>query len=118
MNTGRSSRRKTPSHRRRPSDPERGLFFICLNANIARQFEFLQSAWMSSTKFSGSSGESDPLLGHREPIAGCPATDAFLIQSDGGARRRIARVPQFVDVRGGAYFFLPGLRALRYLARA
>jgi hypothetical protein len=27
-------------------------------------------------------------------------------------------MPRFTTVRGGAYFFLPGLRALRYLARA
>ena len=36
-----------------PNDPERGLHFICLNANISRQFEFLQNAWMMNTKFSG-----------------------------------------------------------------
>jgi len=31
-------------------------------------------------------------------------------------RRRVSQLPSFVTVRGGAYFFLPGLRALRYLA--
>jgi len=31
---------------------------------------------------------------------------------------RVTSVPRFVTVRGGAYFFLPGIRALRYLARA
>jgi deferrochelatase/peroxidase EfeB len=101
-----------------PGDPERGLHFICLNANISRQFEFLQNAWIMNTKFSGLSGESDPLLGNREPIPGCPVTDDFIIQEDGGLRRRVSGVPQFVTVRGGEYFFLPGLRALRYLAGA
>jgi hypothetical protein len=57
-----------------PDDPERGLHFICLNANISRQFEFLQNAWINSTKFSGLTGESDPLLGNRQPIPGCPVT--------------------------------------------
>jgi hypothetical protein len=32
--------------------------------------------------------------------------------------RRVSDLPQFVTVRGGAYFFLPGLRALRYIAGA
>jgi len=101
-----------------PDEPDRGLHFICLNANILRQFEFLQNAWIMSTKFSGLTGESDPLLGNRQPRPGCPVTSDFIIQKDGGVRRRVSDLPQFVTVRGGAYFFLPGLRALRYLAGA
>jgi deferrochelatase/peroxidase EfeB len=98
------------------NEPERGLHFICLNANIARQFEFLQNAWLMSTKFSGLTGESDPLVGNRERIPGCPATDEFVMPEEGGLCRRVAGMPQFVTVRGGEYFFLPGVRALRYLA--
>jgi deferrochelatase/peroxidase EfeB len=101
-----------------PDDPERGLRFICLNANISRQFEFLQNAWLINTKFSGLTGESDPLLGNRQPIPGCPVTDNFTGQKDDGLRCRVSGVPQFVTVRGGAYFFLPSLRALRYFAGA
>jgi deferrochelatase/peroxidase EfeB len=96
----------------------RGLHFICLNASISRQFEFLQSAWITKTKFSGVTGESDPLLGNREPIPGCPVTSSFTIPGDGTLRRRVSGLPQFVRVRGGAYFFLPSLSVLRYLARA
>jgi deferrochelatase/peroxidase EfeB len=97
-------------------DPERGLHFVCLNANISRQFEFLQNAWMMSTKFSGLSGETDPLMGSREAIPGCPVTDNFIVPQEGSIRRQVSGLPQFVTVRGGAYFFLPGLRALRYFA--
>lgn len=99
-------------------DTQSGLHFICLNANILRQFEFLQNAWIASTKFSGLTGESDPLLGDREPIPGCPVTSDFNIPKDGGLRHRVSGLPQFVTVRGGEYFFLPSLRALRYFARA
>jgi hypothetical protein len=31
-------------------------------------------------------------------------------------RSRVTEMPRFVSVRGGAYFFLPGMRALRRLA--
>jgi Dyp-type peroxidase family len=99
-----------------PTDPQRGLHFICLNANISRQFEFLQNAWMASTKFSGLTGESDPLLGTRHPIPGCPVTSNFTLPQENGLRRRVTGVPQFVTVRGGAYFFLPGISAIRYIA--
>jgi Dyp-type peroxidase family len=101
-----------------PNDPERGLHFICVNANISRQFEFLQNAWMNSSKFSGLTGESDPLLGNRQPIPGCPVTSDFTKPEDGGVRRLVSDVPQFVTVRGGAYFFLPSLRTLRFFAGA
>jgi deferrochelatase/peroxidase EfeB len=99
-----------------PEGDERGLHFICLNANIGRQFEFVQNAWIMGTKFDGLTEESDPLMGNREPVPGCRLTDTFSIPRENGLTRRIAGLPQFVTVRGGAYFFLPGIRALRYLA--
>ncbi len=69
-----------------------------------------------NTKFSGLTNESDPLLGNREAIPGCPVTGNFTVPSADGPPRRISVLPQFVTVRGGAYFFLPSLRALRYFA--
>ena len=98
-------------------DPERGLHFVCLNANISRQFEFIQGAWLMSSTFAGLTGEGDPLLGHRQRIAGGGETDGFTIQRD-GLRQRVSGLPPFVTMRGGAYFFLPGVRALRFLGGA
>jgi deferrochelatase/peroxidase EfeB len=108
----------SPQEARAPApagEPPRGLRFVCLNANIARQFEFLQNAWISNDSFDGLIGESDPLLGDREPAPGGRATDSFVANRKDAARRRIAGLPRFVTVTGGAYFFLPGLRSLRYL---
>ena len=99
-----------------PNEPARGLHFVCLNANISRQFEFLQNAWIVNTKFSAMTGESDPLLGTRAEIPGCPVTADFNQPRAGRLRQRVSGLPQFVTVRGGAYFFLPSLRALRYIA--
>ena len=95
---------------------ETGIHFICLAANIKRQFEFVQSAWLVGSKFAGLTGESDPLLGHRLPDMGDFPTDGFSIPQADGPDRRLNGLPQFVTVLGGAYFFLPGIRALRYLA--
>jgi deferrochelatase/peroxidase EfeB len=109
----------SPEEALRPApanDPKRGLHFVAVNANIERQFEFVQNAWIAKTKFDGLTEESDPLLGNREPVNGCPFTDAFTIPRNGQMRSRLFGMPQFVTVRGGAYFFLPGIRALRYLS--
>ncbi len=96
---------------------QRGLRFICLNANISRQFEFIQASWLANPKFEGLD-ETDPLVGNRVPLSTGRPSDAF-------TRPRFERhcagvlpaLPQFVHVRGGAYFFMPGISALRYLAR-
>jgi deferrochelatase/peroxidase EfeB len=101
-----------------PDDASRGIHFISLGANISRQFEFVQGAWVMSSKFAGLIEESDPLLGNREPIPGCPVTNTFSLTQKDAAKRRISALPQFITVRGGAYFFLPGLRALRFLSKA
>lgn len=93
-----------------------GLHFICLGASIARQFEFVQGAWLASAKFGGLTGEQDPLLGARQPFPEGHPTDGFRWPQAEGACRAFDGLPQFVTVRGGAYFFLPGVRALRYLA--
>ncbi len=91
-------------------EEERGLHFICLNANITRQFEFVQSTWLNNPKFAGLYDDSDPLVGQSKPFGG-----TFTVQSE-SLRTRVSGVPRFISVKGGAYFFLPGLKALRRLA--
>jgi len=100
------------------SNADTGLHFICLGANIARQFEFVQNAWAMAVRFDGLPSESDPLLGTRAPAADGTPTDGFSMPRADGAAERITGLPQFVTVLGGAYFFLPGIRALRFLATA
>jgi deferrochelatase/peroxidase EfeB len=98
-------------------DPKSGLQFICLNANISRQFEFVQNAWLASAKFNGLADESDPLTGNRLPLPSGLATDCFSQPQPNGVAQRLQPVPAFVTVRGGGYFFLPGVRALGFLTR-
>jgi Dyp-type peroxidase family len=92
------------------SATERGLHFIALCSDIARQFEFISHTWMMNPSFAGLLDDADPLLGGHTGRG-----TSFTIQAD-PVRRRHTDVPVFVTPRGGAYFFLPGGRALRYLA--
>jgi Dyp-type peroxidase family len=93
---------------------ERGLVFAAFNADIERQFEFVQGVWINGQHFTSSQkGEVDPMAG-AQPAGG----GLFTVQGN-PLRRRFGvtnPLPRFVTVRGGAYFFMPGLRALRYLA--
>lgn len=98
------------------SDESRGLHFICLVANISRQFEFVQNAWTMGCKFAGVHNEADPLLGTRQPLADGQPTDHFSQPDPRGPAHGTHGLPPFVTVQGGAYFFMPGIRALRYMA--
>ena len=93
----------------------RGLHFMCLVANISRQFEFLQGAWIMSSKFDAMTDESDPLLGNRQPVADA-VTDTFSRPQNSGICQSVTGIPRFTTVKGGGYFFLPSLSAIRYLA--
>lgn len=95
------------------SNHERGLFFICLNANIERQFEFVQHTWINNTKFAGLYDEADPLIGSHG--SGDPDFSSGFTIPDEPLRRRVYNFQQHVAMRGGGYFFLPGLKALRML---
>jgi Dyp-type peroxidase family len=89
---------------------ERGLVFIALCGSLRRQFEFVQQTWVQSPKFAGLYEERDPLIGQ-------PTDEGarFTLQGQ-PVRRCLVDLPRFVSIRGGAYFFMPGLRALAWLA--
>ena len=95
---------------------ERGLQFACISTNISRQFEFIQNAWIANSKFADLERETDPLLGNRQPLIDGAPTDHFTQAQADGPRKCVSDIPQFITVRGGAYFFLPGIRALKYIA--
>ncbi|HYI40248.1 MAG TPA: hypothetical protein VE053_08020 [Allosphingosinicella sp.] len=97
---------------------DQGLHFIALNSNLTRHFEFIQNAWLMNPSFAGLSKEADPLTGCREPYPGGIPTDNFTRPRAEGPCERHSGIPRFVTVEGGGYFFLPGLRALRFIARA
>ena len=74
-------------------DPKSGLQFIWLNANIGRQFEFVQTAWLASAKFNGLADESDPLIGNRLPLPSGLATDCFSQPQPNGVRSGTRSLP-------------------------
>lgn len=91
----------------------RGLQFICFNTNIAAQFEFIQHTWTDNTKFQGMYEDPDPVLGIKDSRNKADTHD-FTIQAE-PIRRKVQGLHRQVHVAGGAYFFMPGLRALRFL---
>jgi deferrochelatase/peroxidase EfeB len=88
---------------------DRGLMFAFVGANLGRQFEFLQSEWMNDSQFfGGTSG--------RDPISGATDGDCTFDVPRRPVKLRLNGLSRFVVTRGGEYCFMPGLRALRWLA--
>jgi deferrochelatase/peroxidase EfeB len=97
-----------------PSDGPRGLFFMALCASLSGQFELVQESLLESTKAPGVYRERDPLVGRGEGSEASGGVEPFTIPAEPYARS--VPIRRFVRVRGGAYLFLPSLRALAYLA--
>jgi Dyp-type peroxidase family len=89
---------------------ERGGIFLLIGAHLQRQFEFVQSQWATDGNFISHGTEQDPLIGNNDG-------DGVFTIPKVPVRRRLHGLPSFVSVRGGEYCFMPGLRALQWLAR-
>ena len=88
---------------------ERGIAAFVICGSLIRQFEFAQNVWANDKNFHELANERDPIIGNQD------GTLEFKIPKR-PIRKKITGLPAFTTVRGGAYFFLPGLNALRYLA--
>jgi Dyp-type peroxidase family len=88
---------------------ERGGVFLLIGAHLRQQFEFVQSQWATDGNFISHGTEQDPLIGNNEG-------DGVFTIPQRPVRRRLRGLPRFVTVSGGEYCFMPGLRALGWLA--
>jgi Dyp-type peroxidase family len=100
----------------------RGLMFVCYQASIERQFEFIQKEYANNPGFVGGKrrpgGEAiqpgyDPIIG-QAPAGGPRAMDEPAANYPAGDRRSRLDMPeQFVALTAAGYFFMPSITALR-----
>jgi deferrochelatase/peroxidase EfeB len=88
---------------------ERGIAAFVGCGSLVRQFEFAMNVWANDPNFHELGNERDPIFGTQD------GTFDFTIPKR-PIRKKIKGLPAFTTLRGGAYFFLPGIKALRYLA--
>jgi len=92
-------------------DDERGLLFVALVGDIGRQFEFVQTQWMSDGTALRLGTDRDVFSG----AAGGPGTGPGKFTIQGTPPVLVPTPRPVVTCRGGEYFLLPGLAALRAL---
>jgi Dyp-type peroxidase family len=92
---------------------DRGVIFMALNANLSRQFEFVQQQWIQYGNDAHLGNDKDPLLGQHG------GHGRFMVQGDKNPENppfMCSNLPDFVELRGGDYFFLPSITALAMIA--
>jgi Dyp-type peroxidase family len=88
---------------------DRGIAAFIGCASLVRQFEFAQNVWINDPNFHELGNERDPIVGAQDGTYDVTIPKRPI-------RKKIRGLPAFTTVKGGAYFFVPGIRALRYLA--
>ena len=94
-------------------DGEHGVIFLAYCSDLFRQFEFIQQQWLQYGLDVNAGNDTCPLLGNRDN------NDAkFVIASDPASGKPpfvCSNLPQFVELHGGNYFFVPSMTALRMI---
>ena len=94
-------------------EEEHGIIFMALNASLFRQFEFVQQQWIEYGNDAHLGSDKDGLLGNHE------GKGRFVVQGTADPKSPpfiCGGLPNFVELRGGEYFFVPGLTALHMMA--
>lgn len=87
---------------------ERGIAAFIGCASLVRQFEFAMNVWANDANFQELGNERDPIFGTQDGTFDMTIPKRPI-------KMKIRGLPSFTTVRGGAYFFLPGIKAMRYL---
>ncbi len=104
----------------RDDKSEQGIIFMALNASLRRQFEFVQQQWMNYGNDFRLANEKDPLVGNHGSDERGHGTGQMVVQSkedDPKPPFFCSKLPRFVETRGGEYFFVPSLSALRMIGQ-
>jgi hypothetical protein len=95
---------------------ERGLLGYFINSNIENQYEFVLKQWVNDAEFVGAVRMN---LESKDVIIGAndPSESVFEIPQAGGAPPlKISGFSRFVTTRAMAYWFLPSVTALKFIA--
>jgi deferrochelatase/peroxidase EfeB len=95
---------------------DHGVIMMMLNADIGRQYEFVQQQWVNYGNDFREANDKDVILGNRSDDI--PGSVIHPADPEGDAPPRfVCNIPRLVETRGGDYFFVPSLTALRLIAR-
>ena len=91
---------------------------MVVNADFRRQFEFVQQQWINYGNDFRLGSTKDALLGNHgiDPATNQPNGRAVFEGDENTPPFFCDQIPRLVETRGGDYFFLPSLTALRMIS--
>ncbi len=95
-----------------------GIVIMMLNADINRQFEFVQQQWVNYGNDFIAGNDKEIILGNHS--ADDKLLSKAVLQVDPNSDEApyiLSKIPRFVETRGGEYFFIPSMTALRMIAK-
>jgi Dyp-type peroxidase family len=96
-------------------DGDHGIVIMMVNANIERQFEFVQQQWVNYGNDFRAGNDKEIILGNHNREH--PTKAVLPVDPDSDQCPYFVRnIPRLVETRGGDYFFIPSMTALRMIA--
>lgn len=97
---------------------DHGVIMMVLNADLSRQFEFVQQQWVNFGNDFKLANDRDPLIGNHGANQAGRGSGQMVIEGDGKSGvppHFCSGIPTFVETRGGDYFFVPSVTSLRMI---
>ncbi len=97
-------------------DGNHGIIFMVINADIERQFEFVQQQWINYANDFKEGNDKEALLGNHNDQ--CPSKVVLqVVKNSEKPPHFVTNIPRLVETRGGDYFFIPSMTALKLIAK-
>ncbi len=97
-------------------DGNHGIVIMMISASISRQFEFVQQQWINYGNDFHAGNDKEIILGNH----GADLTSRAVLEVEpdsDDAPYFLNKIPRLVETRGGDYFFIPSMTALRMIAK-
>jgi Dyp-type peroxidase family len=102
------------SDHHKPTSTGSGLLFLCFQADITNQFNFMQSAWSNTNNFVQVNVGPDPIIG--QTPAGATRNQQWPEQWGKPETKTGFDFKLWVHLKGGEYFFAPSISSLKNIS--
>ena len=97
------------------NDGEHGTIIMSIVSSIKRQFEFVFQQWLNYGNDFKLANDKDPIVGNHAEINGLGQGRMIVQGEKTNPPQFLSKIPLFVETRGGEYFFIPSLTALKMI---